>query len=89
MKTNCWDYMKCGRELGGKRVEECGVCPAVTYTAFNGINGGYNGGRYCWEIAGSFPVSDLRCTCSAHIDDCTQCKFYKLVRSESGKDFVN
>lgn len=62
MNINCWDYMKCGRELGGKKVDECGVCPVVTYTAFNKINDGFNGGRYCWEIVGTFPISNLRCS---------------------------
>jgi len=89
MNINCWDYMKCGRELGGKKVNECGVCPVVTYTAFNKINGGYNGGRYCWEIVGTYPISDLRCSHAAKIKDCTLCGFYKLVKKETGKQFVD
>jgi hypothetical protein len=88
MKINCWDYMKCGRELGGKKVAECGVCPAVTYTAFHRINGGYNGGRYCWEIVGTFPESNLRCSHAAQIKDCTLCNFYKLVEKETEEYFV-
>ncbi|MFQ6678567.1 MAG: two-CW domain-containing protein [Fidelibacterota bacterium] len=88
MKPNCWDYMKCGREFGGNNVKEYGVCPAVTYTAFHRINEGYNGGRYCWEIVGTFPTSNLRCSHAALIKDCTLCKFYKLVEKESGNQFV-
>lgn len=80
--------MKCGLELGGKKVGNSGVCPAVTYTAFQGINGGYNGGRYCWGIVGNFPASNLRCPHAAQIKDCNLCDFYKLVEKESGDHFV-
>lgn len=29
-RTNCWEYFKCGREPGGSKVDELGVCPAAT-----------------------------------------------------------
>jgi len=88
MKQNCWDYMKCGLELGGEKVAESGVCPAVTYTAFKGINDGYNGGRYCWGIVGTLSTSNLCCSHAAQIKDCKLCDFYKLVEKESENQFV-
>jgi len=27
--NNCWEYKKCGREPGGIKVHELGVCPAT------------------------------------------------------------
>ena len=41
---NCWEYFRCGREKGGKRVAELGVCPAATCNR-DGTNGGIAGGR--------------------------------------------
>jgi len=28
-KLNCWEFMKCGREVGGKNVKELGICQVV------------------------------------------------------------
>ena len=36
MKLNCWQVKKCGREPGGAKVAEFGVCPAAAETALNG-----------------------------------------------------
>lgn len=27
MGLNCWEFMRCGREVGGKNTEKLGVCP--------------------------------------------------------------
>jgi hypothetical protein len=53
-KLNCWEFEKCGRQPGGIKVKELGVCPAATEKRAHGINGGINGGRACWAIAGTF-----------------------------------
>ncbi len=29
-KLNCWDFKKCGRQSGGEKAHELGVCPAST-----------------------------------------------------------
>ena len=34
MKKNCWEYKKCGREVGGAKVKDLGVCPAATNSKF-------------------------------------------------------
>jgi len=44
-KLNCWEYMKCGRELGGEKVTELCTCRAATDKYFTGLNYGINGGR--------------------------------------------
>ena len=50
-KQNCWEFKKCGREPGGVKTAELGVCPAATTEKANGLNSGRNGGRACWAIA--------------------------------------
>ena len=53
MKTNCWEFKVCGREPGGSKVNEFGVCPAAIDKKVNGIHDGINGGRCCWAVAGT------------------------------------
>jgi hypothetical protein len=83
-KMNCWEYMKCGRELNGERAKEFGVCPAAAYPYADGINGGINGGRICWAIVG-----DYSCYCGKHAllekqQLCFDCEFHKKVLAEEG-----
>lgn len=85
MKTNCWQHKKCGREPGGAKVQEFGVCPASTVTSVNGIHEGTNGGRCCWVVAGTFCGGKVQGTFSAKLANCMDCDFYKLVVRESGK----
>ncbi len=54
MKLNCWEFKKCGREPGGAKVEELGVCPAATDCRLDGVHGGHSSGRACWVIAGTY-----------------------------------
>ncbi|MGD0283853.1 MAG: two-CW domain-containing protein, partial [Dissulfurispiraceae bacterium] len=28
---NCWEFKKCGREMGGVNIEQLGVCPAYPH----------------------------------------------------------
>lgn len=88
MKKNCWEIMGCGRELGGQRVAEAGVCPAASIKKADGINSGKNAGRICWAVAGTV------CDKGIHGDmarkskeSCLECEFYKLVEREEGKHF--
>ena len=53
MKINCWEFKKCGRQPGGAKAAELGVCPATVSAVLNGAHGGQNAGRACWVIAGS------------------------------------
>ena len=39
---------------GGRRVEECGVCPAAVEERLDGVLGGVNAGRSCWMVVGAF-----------------------------------
>jgi hypothetical protein len=85
-RLNCWELKKCGREPGGAKVEELGVCPATTETSANGINGGKNGGRICWAIAGTFCEEKIQGTIAKKKFSCMNCDFFKLVAEE--EDFA-
>lgn len=50
MKKNCWEFKNCGREFGGIKARELGVCPASTDERLNGIHNGENAGRSCWVV---------------------------------------
>lgn len=88
-KQNCWEFMACGRELGGGKADELGVCPSAVETWADGINGGKNGGRACWAIAGSFVSKKDKCLCVTEGRDCSYfCRFYWLVMQEEREHFV-
>ncbi len=79
VKLNCWEFRRCGREPGGSRSEELGVCPVTTDVHADGLNGGVNGGRVCWVIRNS---------CCDHgtgeFPSCERCEFHIRVKSEEG-----
>jgi hypothetical protein len=80
---NCWEYMVCGREIGGARVNELGLCPAAIDTRFNGIHGGRNAGRACWVVAGTLCKGTVQGTYAKKYKGyCWQCDFYTIVKKE-------
>ncbi len=88
-KLNCWEFMKCGREPGGVNVDEMGICPAALDRSADGLNGGHNGGRICWAIAGTFCGGEVQGTFAQKKLSCISCEFFKRVRNEEGpKNFT-
>ncbi len=85
-KMNCWEVMKCGREPGGSKVHELGVCPAATDVSCDGLNGGKNGGRICWAITGTFCGGEVQGSFAQKRLSCMNCDFYKQVKAEEGLD---
>jgi hypothetical protein len=83
-KMNCWEFMKCGRELGGQRAGDLGVCPAAIYPHADGLNGGVNGGRICWAIVGTYSCHIGMSSLSQKNILCHDCKFHRKVLSEEG-----
>ena len=83
-KQNCWDHSRCGREPGGHKVAELGVCPASTDTSYDGINSGVAGGRICWAVAGTFCGGTVQGSFAEKRKSCTDCDFFKQVREEEG-----
>ncbi len=83
-KLNCWEYVRCGREPGGKKEIELGSCPAATDTSFDEMNSGNNAGRVCWAVAGTCCNGEIHRTYAQKRTSCVGCKFYKLVQEEEG-----
>jgi eukaryotic-like serine/threonine-protein kinase len=81
-RPNCWEYMKCGREPGGIKSDEFGICPAAADISFDGINSGTCGGRICWAIAGTFCEGKVQGTFAEKRNSCMSCSFYKTVQEE-------
>ena len=89
VQKNCWEMKKCGREFGGEKVEELGVCPAAIHSEYDGTNGGKYGGRFCWAIAGTLCRGRIQGTFAIKLTNCLYCGFLKQVNEEEeGRDFV-
>ena len=83
-KQNCWEFKKCGRQPGGMKTSELGVCPAATEARVNGVNSGHNGGRACWAIAGTLCGGKVQGTFAAKMANCLGCDFYNSVKDQEG-----
>jgi hypothetical protein len=86
-KKNCWEFKKCGREPGGSKSAEFGVCPASSEKRVNRVHGGMNGGRACWALTGTFCGGVVQGTFAAKLRNCMDCEFYKLVGTEEGSEY--
>lgn len=82
---NCWEFKKCGRQPGGAKAPELGVCPAASESRVSGTNSGTNGGRVCWYIAGTLCGGKVQGTFATKLSNCMQCEFYQSVIKEEGK----
>jgi hypothetical protein len=83
-KQNCWEFKNCGRQQGGAKAAELGVCSASLESRANGINGGKNGGRSCWAIAGTLCGGKVQGSFASKVINCMKCEFYQLVGAEEG-----
>ncbi|MBI4849955.1 MAG: flagellar brake protein [Nitrospirae bacterium] len=88
-KLNCWEFKKCGREPGGGKVAEFGICPTALEDRTDGVNDGKHAGRACWVIAGTFCGGKIQGTSASKLDTCMNCDFYKLVLDEEKLVFQN
>ena len=87
-RTNCWEHKKCGREPGGPKVRELGVCPVATSTRANGLNDGRNGGRACWVISGTLCGGKVQGSFASKMQNCLTCDFYQAVKAEQGPAYA-
>ncbi len=81
-KLNCWEHKKCGRQPGGPKVADLGICPVTTYSELNGAHGGKNAGRACWVVAGSLCGGRVQGNEEQKRSACWDCDFLKLVKKE-------
>lgn len=63
---NCWEFKKCGREKGGAKAHELGVCPVYPQN-----------GRSCARVAGTLCGGKVQGTFATKLANCLQCDFYK------------
>lgn len=82
--VNCWEFMNCGRERGGAKIGELGLCPVAEAESLDGLNGGTNGGRACWCVAGTLCRGQVQGTFAQKFRNCLACMFFKQVRDEQG-----
>lgn len=87
MKQNCWEFKKCGREMGGRNVKELGVCPAATSAQLHGSHGGKLGGRACWIIDGTMCNGQVQGAFAQKFKSCAVCDFYQAVKAEEKNAF--
>ncbi|OGQ96045.1 MAG: hypothetical protein A2521_14330 [Deltaproteobacteria bacterium RIFOXYD12_FULL_57_12] len=85
---NCWEYMVCGREPHGSKADELGVCPAATEEKFDGINAGFKGGRFCWQVSGTLCPGKVQGVFASTIKSCFQCPFFREVVRQGGNIFI-
>lgn len=84
---NCWEFKNCGRQPGGAKVSELGVCPSESEVSSNGLNRGKNAGRICWAVTGTFCGSKVQGTFAQKQLSCLTCDFYMKVKAEEGANF--
>lgn len=78
--------MQCGREPGGEKEDELGVCPAAVDSSFTGINQGINAGRICWAVAGTFCGGKVQGKFADKRKSCIRCDFFQQVRGQEEKE---
>jgi hypothetical protein len=83
-RKNCWEFFHCGRQPGGEKAGEIGICPAAVQNRLNGVNEGTNGGRACWAVAGTLCKGQAQGTYAQKLGDCLRCEFYASVRLDQG-----
>ena len=86
-KKNCWEIKNCGREPGGPKARELGVCSATTETSSEGLNGGKNGGRICWAVAGTLCGGKIQGTFAEKQTTCMSCHVFRAIKVEEGPKF--
>jgi len=84
IKLNCWEIKECGREPNGKHAADLGVCPVTTDISSDGINGGKNAGRICWDVPHTLCEGKVHNNFSQKAFSCVSCDVFNRVRDEEG-----
>ncbi len=63
---NCWEHKKCGREEGGAKAAELGVCAAYP-----------DNGKHCARVAGTLCGGKVQGTFAMKLASCMKCEFYQ------------
>jgi nucleoside-diphosphate-sugar epimerase len=84
-KLNCWEYMNCGRGPKGRNIKSRGMCPAAREKRLDRIHGGWNSGRACWVVAGTYCGGTIQGSYARKHIACKRCDFYQKVHHEEGE----
>ncbi len=74
--ANCWEIKKCGREAGGAKAAELGVCVAAREAL----------GHSCWAIAGTLCGGVVQGTVALKERNCMACNVYSVYNRISGTE---
>lgn len=74
MLPNCWEIKNCGRQKGGNKERELGVCPAYP-----------DNGHSCWIVAGTFCHGEVQGTFAQKQGSCVVCEVYNLYSTSFGE----
>lgn len=85
-KQNCWEFKNCGRQPGGAKAQELGICPASMDLVSDGVNEGKRAGRICWALVGTLCGGKVQGTFAQKKTTCLACDFFKTVKQEQGAD---
>ncbi len=88
-KLNCWEFKRCGRQFGGEKVADLGLCPAVIEISLGGAHDGEFSGRACWVLEGTFCKGTIQGNCAEKRKECEKCDFYEYVKKQEGSDFLS
>jgi methyl-accepting chemotaxis protein len=75
---NCWEFKKCGREAGGARAEELGVCPAYP-----------DHGHDCASLAGTLCGGKVQGNLASKIGNCANCEFFRSPHYEKSASSIH
>lgn len=73
----CWEFKKCGREHGGARVAELGVCPVANFIKLANSVHGQSAVRACWAAKAPKPGTEDDIESSDRISNCVNCEYYR------------
>lgn len=83
-RMNCWELKGCGREPGGAKEVELGVCAAAIADHVDGLNHGHNGGRICWAVTGTLCGGKVQGSFAEKRLSCMTCEVFERIRNEEG-----
>ena len=78
MKQNCWEFKGCQSKKD---------CPVFGEYRLDGEHGGFNAGRTCWVVAGTFSSETVQGKFARETSSCRKCDFYQLVYEQEHDDF--
>jgi len=85
-RLNCWEYKKCGYGPKGHKYNHL-TCPTVTESRLDGVHNGFQAGRACWVIAGTYCNGSVQGKFAQKYNTCMHCDFYQKVLEEEGHKF--